>query len=230
MQLDKLGREGHRGRMRESFIKNEMENLPDHNLLELFISGVIKRKDVKQISYDLLNEFGTLENIFNAPVDELMKINGVGEVLAVELSLVSTLNKRIEKSKNNNVKSLSSISEAVKYCKNFLSSETVEKVLMITLDDRGKLLGSHIISSGTVNESFISKRDAVKLALKDNATNVIISHNHPNSNSSPSAADINMTISFKKLFRDVGIQLLDHIIVGEKDVSLVLKSEIFSEK
>lgn len=206
-----------------------MENLPDHNLLELFISGVIKRKDVKQISYDLLNEFGSLENVFNASVDDLMKINGVGEVLAVELSLVSTLNKRIERNKNDNIKSISTIEQAVEYCKNSLSGETVEKVLMITLDDKGRLLGSHIISKGTVNESYISKRDAVKLALKDNATNVIISHNHPNSNSSPSAADIDMTISFKKLFRDVGIHLLDHIIVGEKDISLVLKSEIFSE-
>lgn len=215
--------------MRASFIKNEMENLPDHNLLELFISGVIKRKDVKQISYDLLNEFGSLENVFNASVDDLMKINGVGEVLAVELSLVSTLNKRIERNKNDNIKSISTIEQAVEYCKNSLSGETVEKVLMITLDDKGRLLGSHIISKGTVNESYISKRDAVKLALKDNATNVIISHNHPNSNSSPSAADIDMTISFKKLFRDVGIHLLDHIIVGEKDISLVLKSEIFSE-
>lgn len=227
--MDKLGREGHRGRMRASFIKNEMENFPDHNLLELFISGVIKRKDVKQISYDLLNEFGSLENVFNASVDDLMKINGVGEVLAVELSLVSTLNKRIERNKNDNIKSISTIEQAVEYCKNSLSGETVEKVLMITLDDKGRLLGSHIISKGTVNESYISKRDAVKLALKDNATNVIISHNHPNSNSSPSAADIDMTISFKKLFRDVGIHLLDHIIVGEKDISLVLKSEIFSE-
>ena len=215
--------------MRASFIKNEMENLPDHNLLELFISGVIKRKDVKQISYDLLNEFGSLENVFNASVDDLMKINGVGEVLAVELSLVSTLNKRIERNKNDNIKSISTIEQAVEYCKNSLSGETVEKVLMITLDDKGRLLGSHIISKGTVNESYISKRDAVKLALKDNATNVIISHNHPNSNSSPSAADIDMTISFKKLFRDVGIHLLDHIIVGERDISLVLKSEIFSE-
>lgn len=215
--------------MRASFIKNEMENLPDHNLLELFISGVIKRKDVKQISYDLLNEFGSLENVFNASVDDLMKINGVGEVLAVELSLISTLNKRIERNKNDNIKSISTIEQAVEYCKNSLSGETVEKVLMITLDDKGRLLGSHIISKGTVNESYISKRDAVKLALKDNATNVIISHNHPNSNSSPSAADIDMTISFKKLFRDVGIHLLDHIIVGEKDISLVLKSEIFSE-
>ena len=215
--------------MRASFIKNEMENLPDHNLLELFISGVIKRKDVKQISYDLLNEFGSLENVFNASVDDLMKINGVGEVLAVELSLISTLNKRIERNKNDNIKSISTIEQAVEYCKNSLSGETVEKVLMITLDDKGRLLGSHIISKGTVNESYISKRDAVKLALKDNATNVIISHNHPNSNSSSSAADIDMTISFKKLFRDVGIHLLDHIIVGEKDISLVLKSEIFSE-
>lgn len=228
--MDKLGREGHRGRMRASFIKNEMENLPDHNLLELFISGVIKRKDVKQISYDLLNEFGSLENVVNASVDELMKVNGVGEVLAVELSLVSTLNKRIERNKNDRVKNISTVEQAVEYCKNSLSCETVEKVLMITLDDKGKLLGSHIISKGTVNESYISKRDAVKLALKDNATNVIISHNHPNSNSSPSAADIDMTISFKKLFRDVGIHLLDHVIVGENDVSLVLKSEIFTEK
>lgn len=216
--------------MRASFIKNEMENLPDHNLLELFISGVIKRKDVKQISYDLLNEFGSLENVVNASVDELMKVNGVGEVLAVELSLVSTLNKRIERNKNDRVKNISTVEQAVEYCKNSLSCETVEKVLMITLDDKGKLLGSHIISKGTVNESYISKRDAVKLALKDNATNVIISHNHPNSNSSPSAADIDMTISFKKLFRDVGIHLLDHVIVGENDVSLVLKSEIFTEK
>lgn len=225
--LDKLSRDGHRARMRQSFKKNEMDNLPDHNLLELFISGVIKRRDVKQIAYDLINEFGTLENVFKASVDDLMRVNGVGEVLAVELSLVNTFHKRIESNKNENVKTIKTVSEAIEFCKNRLSSENVEKVLMVTLDDKGKLLGNYIIGQGTVNESFISKRDAVSIALKDNATNVILSHNHPCSNSSPSAADINMTINFRKLFRDVGINLLDHIVIGENEASLILNSKIF---
>lgn len=207
-----------------------MDNLPDHNVLELFISGVIKRRDVKQIAYDLINEFGSLENVFNASVDDLMKVNGVGEVLAVELSLVKIFQKRIESNKNNNVKAIKSISEAVEYCRNRLGSENVEKVLMITLDDKGKILGSYIIGQGTVNESFISKRDAVSIALKDNATNVILSHNHPCSNSTPSAADINMTLNFRKLFKDVGITLLDHIIIGENEAGLILNSKIFKNE
>lgn len=213
--------------MREAFRKNEMDNLPDHNVLELFISGVIKRRDVKQIAYDLINEFGSLENIFNASVDDLMKVDGVGEVLAVELSLVKIFHKRVENNRNINVKSIKKISEAVEYCKNRLSSENVEKVLMITLDDKGKILGSYIIGQGTVNESYISKRDTVTIALKDNATNVILSHNHPNSSSQPSAADIDMTLNFRKLFKDVGIVLLDHIIIGENDTNLILNSKLF---
>lgn len=213
--------------MREAFRKNEMDNLPDHNVLELFISGVIKRRDVKQIAYDLINEFGSLENIFNASVDDLMKVDGVGEVLAVELSLVKTFHKRVESNRNINVKSIKTISEAVEYCKNRLSGENVEKVLMITLDDKGKILGSYIIGQGTVNESYISKRDTVTIALKDNATNVFLSHNHPNSSSRPSAADIDMTLNFRKLFKDVGIVLLDHIIIGENDTNLILNSKLF---
>lgn len=215
--------------MRESFLINEMENLPDHNLLELFISGVIKRCDVKQLSYDLLNEFGSLENVFKASPNDLMRVKGVGEILAVELSLVNTLQKRIELNKNQNVKSIAKMSEAVSFCRNRLSAENVEKVLMITLDDKGKILGDYIISKGTVNESYISKRDAVGIALKDNATNVILSHNHPNSDSSPSAADIDMTLSFRKLLSDVGITLLDHVVIGENDESLILNSKIFKK-
>ena len=224
MVLDKRGREGHRERMRKSYICNEMENMPDHNLLELFISGVIPRKDVKQISYDLFNTFGTLENIVNAPVEDLISVNGIGEAVAVQISLIKTLNKRIMRNKNKNVKSIKSVSDAAEFCKNKLAGETIEKVLLVIMDDSGIILGDYILGIGTVNESAFNARDAVRIAVNKNATNAIISHNHPKSNSNPSAADVDMTISLRKTFRDVGITLLEHIIVGNDGVSFVMKN------
>ncbi len=228
--MKQLSREGHRERMRKIYIENQMENMSDHNLLELFVSCVIPRKDVKQISYDLINQYDNLENVVNAPVSELMKINGIGEVAAVELSLIGTINKRIQINKNKNVRYIKTIEDALVFCKNRLSLEKVEKIMLITLDNNGKLLGDYIISQGTVNESVVSKRDALAAALKDNASNVILSHNHPNSVSTPSAADINMTINLKKTFREVGITLLDHIIVGTDGANPIMNMKIFNDK
>lgn len=224
--VDKLSREGHRERMRKSYITDEMENSEDYRILELFISGVIPRKDVKQIAYDLMNAFnGSLENIVNAPVERLMSVDGVGEVLAVELKLISTINKRIDKNKNTAVQSIKTVDEAVAYFKNLLSNEKNEIVYLLMLDDMGKVLGCHRLSKGSVNESYVSKRDAVSIALAENATNVILAHNHPNSTSAPSGADINTTINMRKVFREVSITLLEHIIIGTDGATLLFKSQ-----
>lgn len=212
--------------MRSLYINNEMENMEDYHILELFISNVIPRRDVKQVAYNIMNEFNnSLEEVINAPIERLMAVDGVGEVVAIEIKLINTILKRIERYKNVNVKYINSLDDAVMYCKNILACESEENVIMITLDNNGKILGCHSVSKGTVNESFVSKRDAVALALADNATNVLLAHNHPASNAKPSAADINMTINMRKLFRDVGIALLEHIIIGDDDYSFVLNSQ-----
>lgn len=215
--------------MRQFYINADEACIADQNLLEIFISAVIRRKDVKQISYDLLNKFGSLQNILSASVDELMEVDGVGEVLAVHLSLVKCLHKRVVLRQNDNIQTFDTVNDAVEYCKNYFFGETTEKVIMITLNDLGEVLGCHLLGQGTVNESRVNIRNAVALAIKDNATNVIIAHNHPQSHCSPSATDINMSILFKRLFKDVNITLLEHIIIGTDKECLLFQSDIFQK-
>lgn len=212
-----LSRCGHRHRMREMFLNGETENAPDHNLLELFISLIIPQKDVKQLSYDLINRFGSLKGVFAAEPAELMKTDGVGEVLATGIKMVSTLNKRIATHENDDVTNLSSAQEAKRYCRNLLKQENYEKILVISLSNDGKIINHHLLGGGTVNNFSFNSRKILECAVRDNASAVLLSHNHPDGSAKPSANDFNCTLELSDIFFRVGIKLVDHIIVGSND-------------
>lgn len=208
---------GHRKRLKDKY-KNNNRSLHDYELLELLLTYSIPRKDVKPIAKELINHFGSFENIFATNPELLMKVNGIGENSAILISLLNTVNGRISKNRNTNVKELNSSSETKEYFKNLLKEEKNEKVAVVSLDNSNRIISCRIISEGTVNLIEISPRKIIEAVITDNASNVIIAHNHPFGNGEPSAQDVDFTLKTRDLLRPLGINLFDHIIVGENDV------------
>lgn len=213
--MAELGRDGHRERMRKLYLDGGMENAPDHNLLELFLTGVIARKDVKPLAYDLINKFGSLEGVVNASPEDLMTVNGVGDAVAVHICLIKDIIKRIDINKCSNIKKITSTALAFEYCRNVLANEKIEKLLLITLKNDGKVINHHIVGTGTVNTSNADIRLIVENVIRDEAAGVILSHNHPGGSADASAQDINFTLEIRNTLKKINVNLMDHIIVGE---------------
>jgi DNA repair protein RadC len=216
-QKPNLSRNGHRQRMRQSYLNGSMENMPDHNLLELFLSIIIPQKDVKELAYALINKFGSLEGVLNADAQQLMNVNGIGEAAAVGIKMVVELNKRVMKNKNQNVLNLNCCEEAVNYCKNILCYEKVEKLIMITINNDGSIINTHTIGTGNANSSSANQRQILENAIIDHASGVIFAHNHPSGSSKPSDADVNFSMTIGTTLSDIGINFVDHIIIGNDE-------------
>lgn len=208
---------GHRQRLKDKY-KSENNALHDYELLELLLTYAIPRKDVKPIAKDLIKHFGSFENIFTAKPEQLMQVKGIGENSAILISLLNTINVRISKNRNSNIKELNNSNETKEYCKNLLESEKNEKIAVLSLDNSNRIISCRLISEGTVNLIEISPRKIVEAVITDNASNVIIAHNHPFGSSEPSAKDVDFTLKTRDLLRPLGVDLFDHIIVGENDV------------
>lgn len=215
--MSNISHDGHRQRIRASYIANGIENMPDHNVLELLLSISIPRKDVKPIAYDLINRFGSLEKVFSAHPAELMQVSGIGEQTAVLISLVKDINRKINLNKNKSVTRLCSTSEACVYFERILEDLEKECVVVTTVDNSNRVIRTHFVGSGSVNFSKINKREIIELILRDNASGVFVAHNHPGSGSTPSAADLDFTVSLLGLLRNINVKLLDHVIVGQSE-------------
>lgn len=214
--MAELGREGHRERVKAAYRKHGLEIMPDHNVLELLLFYAIPRKDVKPIAYNLMNRFKTLENVFNADMDTLKTVDGVGENAAILISLIKDVNARISESQNNDVKNLDSSEKSKAYAQNLLRHCEYEKVIIICLDNNCRVIDHHTVSEGTVNCSVVNHKKIVECVIRDKAASLIIAHNHPHGNPTPSTEDINFTVEILNLLRKIQVDLNDHIIVGNK--------------
>ncbi len=216
--MEQLSRNGHRQRMRNNYLKNGTDVMEDYQVLELFLSLVIPQKDVKPIAYELINHFGSIDAVFKASPEKLMQVNGVGECVAVAISLVNDINGRVKKKQNDTITHLNNSENARKYAQNEIGKSRRERVIAITLNNDMAILGCHTVSSGNINSATVEPKKVLEHVLKDDAACVILAHNHPNGEAVPSAADINFTVELLGLLRKIGINLVDHIIVGENDV------------
>ena len=211
-----LSREGHRQRAKEQYILNRLENMPDHNILELILFYSIPRRDVKDVAYALMNHFdGDITRVFSADIEELKTVDGIGENSAVLISLFGEVNKLLARSRNRDVKVLREYEETKQYVKNLLEGLTNERVLEITLSNSYEIISCHTVSSGTVNCASIEPKKIVEHAIKDNASSVILAHNHPSGSYMPSEDDIEFTRFIYNTLKAINITLKDHIIVGD---------------
>ena len=221
--MDNLSVNGHRQRQKESFIKYG-DTFSDHHLLELLLFYAIPRKDVKQIAYNLINRFGSLENVLKADVNSLKEVDGVGESTAVLISLVNTINERNSLNKNRDVKYIKTSEQAGEYVNNILVSSSEEKLILVTLDNELRIIGCHRLAEGTANTSGVNTHKLVSCVISDKAASVIIAHNHPGGKSVPSGADIDFTLKALALLRSIDVKLNDHIIVGEDGITSLARN------
>ena len=213
--MAEISREKHRERVRKAYLKNSFESMPDSNVLELLLFYAIPRKDVKEISYALLNRFGSLEGVFEADIKELVKVDGVGESTAILINLCRNINGRLIKNKNTGVKKIDSAQKACDFVFNELSFKNRESVILISLDNSQNIISVNEIAQGNASFSAIEPYKIMECIIKDGAANVILAHNHPCGDNTPSIDDISFTVNMIGMCRQIKVNFNDHIVVGE---------------
>jgi len=206
---------GHRERLRTRFREQGDTALADYEILELLLFRLIPRRDTKPVAKALLDRFGTLAGVFGAPAGLLQEVKGVGEAVALDLKLVSAVAHRSLKSDLRGRQVLSSWSSVIDYCHAAMAHEPREQFRILFLDKRNTLIADEIQGKGTVDHTPVYPREVVKRALELSATALILVHNHPSGDPTPSRADIDMTQLIISTAKPLGITVHDHIIIGK---------------
>lgn len=213
---------GHRERLRNRFREHGDTALADYEILELLLFRLIPRRDTKPIAKALIDRFGSLAGVFGAPAALLQEVKGVGEAVALDLKLISTIGHRTLKSELRDKQVLSSWSSVIQYCHAAMAHETREQFRILFLDKRNTLIADEVQGRGTVDHTPVYPREVVRRALELSATALILVHNHPSGDPTPSRADIDMTKMIIDAAKPLGIAIHDHIIIG-KDGQASLK-------
>jgi DNA repair protein RadC len=205
---------GHRQRLRERFQKIGPDGLDDYELLELLLTLVVPRRDVKKLAKDMLAAFGSFAGVLAAPQQRLMEFEGIGDIVAVNFRVVAAAAARSLKSGIMKRPALSSWSQVIDYCRAAMGFSDVEQFRILFLDKGNKLIADEVQQTGTVDHTPVYPREVIKRALELSATAIILVHNHPSGDPTPSQADIRMTREIDAIARALGVAVHDHIIVG----------------
>ncbi len=221
------GASGHRGRLRRRLLDGGPEALADYEVLEYLLFAARARGDTKPAAKALLARFGSLAGVLNADPGALAEVEGMGEVSVAALKIVALAARRMARSEVRQKPVLGSWQALLDYLAIDMAHLTIERVRVLYLDTRNRLILDHQAQEGTIDEAAIHPREVVKRALEVGATALILVHNHPSGNPEPSRADIQITHRIAEAGRLLGITVHDHVIVGrEGHVSLKAKGLI----
>lgn len=209
--------EGHRKRMKERFMKSGLDDFAPHNVLELLLFYSIPRGDTNPIAHRLIDAFGSLSGVFDATPEELMKVSGVGESTAILISMIPQMARKYLEDKADAVNVVGSCGDIGAYLLPKFVGRTNEALMMVSIDNKNKVISCSVVAEGTVDSAKVSRRKVMEEAMKVKATRVILAHNHPRGVAVPSAEDVAMTREIGRLFAQVGIELVDHIIIADDD-------------
>lgn len=209
--------DGHRNRLRQKFLTHGMDVLQDHEVLELLLFYALPRKDTNQLARDLLNHFGSISAVLEAPLSELKKIGGIGENAAVLLRLITPLSRRYLLSRTEQGVCLSSTRNCGEYLLPYFFGATEEMVYILCLDAKCKVLACRLLETGTVNSARVPLRKAAEIAMACNASSVVLAHNHTSGLALPSKADVDATLQLKKTLEPLEIAVIDHIVIADND-------------
>lgn len=206
---------GHRDRLRQRFRDGGDRALADYEMLELLLFRLIPRRDTKPIAKALLTRFGSLPEVLGAPSHLLTEVKGVGDSVATDLKLVASIAHRMLKGELKDRQVLASWSSVIEYCRAAMAFEAREQFRVLFLDKKNALIADEVQQTGTVDHTPVYPREVVKRALELSATAIILVHNHPSGDPTPSRADIEMTKLIIDTARPLGITVHDHIIIGK---------------
>ena len=208
------GTAGHRERLRTRFLKGGAEAMPDYELLELTLFAALPRRDTKPLAKALLARFGSFAEVIAAPRARLLEIQGVGESVANHLKIVEAAAQRLGKTAVIGRAALSSWSALLDYCTAAMARSDREEFRVLFLDRKNVLIADEVQNRGTVDHAPVYPREIVKRALELSASAMILVHNHPSGDSTPSKADIAMTREIVTAAKALGISVHDHLVIG----------------
>ena len=213
--------DGHRMRVRNRFLSHGLDTLEDHEVLELLLFYVIHRQDTNELAHELLHRFGSLEAVMDASYSELTQVKGIGEQAATLLLLAKPLSRRYLLSQNDDKQPLNSVRRCADYLIPYFFGAKEEHVFLLCLDAKSRPICCRELSEGSATATELPIRKATKLALDSKAVSVVLAHNHPGGEPTPSQDDYDLTALLRDTLQSVGVLLLDHIVMtGTNFVSL----------
>ena len=217
--------DGHRQRLKDRFLREGLDGFTDIQVLELLLFYAVPRRDTNPIAHALLERFGSLAKVLDAPVVKLTQVDGISENGATFLKLVREIERRYALSQGEEI-ILNTIDDCCEYLTHFFKGKRNETVFLLSLDAKLKLLSCREVGEGSVNYASVPIRRCVEMALEDGATSVILAHNHPSGLAVPSNDDIATTRRLAMALSAVEIQLVDHIVVADDDYVSMVQSGI----
>ncbi|MEQ9692843.1 DNA repair protein RadC [Shimia sp. SDUM112013] len=216
----------HRKRLRQRFLDGGPKAIPDYELLELILFRAHPRQDMKPLAHALLHKFGSFNDVMSASSQRLKEVKGAGDAVVMEIKIVEAAAHRLAKSRVMQRRILSSWDALLDYCHTTMAHRDTEQFRVLFLDTKNTLIADEEQAQGTVNHVPVYPREVLKRALELNASALILVHNHPSGDPTPSKSDIDMTHQIETAARSLGITLHDHLIIG-KSQELSLRAEGF---
>jgi DNA repair protein RadC len=214
LAMDNESTDGHRERLRTRFLNGGADALPDYELLELALFAALPRRDTKPLAKALLARFGSFAEVIAAPRNRLMEVKGVGEAVASHLKIVEAAAHRLAKTRVMGRPALSSWAALLDYCTAAMARCENEEFRILFLDRKNVLIADEVQARGTVDHTPVYPREIVKRALELSASAIILVHNHPSGDPTPSKADILMTREIAAAAKTLGLALHDHLVIG----------------
>ena len=211
---------GHRRRLRERFLKVDGDGLLDYELLELLLCNAIPRSDVKPLAKHLIDVFGDLPGVITAPAASLQTIKGAKAGVIYQFRLMAAISRRMARAEVMKREVISSWDALMRYCKTAMAHDATEQFRVLFLDRKNVLIAEEAQGRGTVDHVPVYPREVAKRALELNASAIILVHNHPSGDPTPSEADIVMTRKIVDACGTIGVTIHDHVVIGkERDAS-----------
>ncbi len=222
--------DGHRARLKKRFLQQGLDGFTDIQALELLLFYSVPRKDTNPIAHRLLDHFGSLSQVLEAPAEALIQAGGISEHSAVLLRLINQMSRFYLVDKARQERVLPTIEDCARYMLSHFYGRNLETVYLLCLDAKCKVLSCREVVEGSVNSAGISVRKIVETALREGASTVVLAHNHPSGIAIPSGEDVQTTRRIAAALQSVEIHLADHIVVADGDyVSMVQSGYCFDD-
>ncbi len=224
----KHNHQGHRKRLKERFRQTGFAGFEKHEMLELLLFYSIPQKDTNDLAHDLIEQFGSLSGVFDASYENLLKVNGISDNSATLIKMIPQLANAYLNDRNDPGMILDSVEKAGDFLLSKYVGATNERVYLLCLDNKLKLLNCALVGEGSLNRVNFHPRQILQKALQCSASTIILGHNHPYGTALPSDADILMTRQLYEMAQVLDITLRDHIIVAGDDFVSLAQSGILS--
>ncbi|MDO4608821.1 MAG: JAB domain-containing protein [Clostridia bacterium] len=217
---------GHRDRLRQDFLQHGFDhNTPPHKILELLLCYCVSRIDTNPIAHEMIAKYGSVAGVLDAPLEELAAFRGMSERAALLLKMIMPISRRYLYDKAEQKPTFTNIDQIGEYIFRHYIGQRQEKIGVMCLDAKGKMLSFKFFAEGDLSSVGLSLRELAKITLDAGATAAVLCHNHPDGLALPSDSDIKLTVETASTLSKIGVQLIDHIIVGDTDFVSMSQSQ-----